>query len=140
MGDPTSRALGALRPDAAFGNVRSSRLVDRLNSLGGPVTRSRDPHEVERPLPALLAAQPGPDAARTLRATARLHAAIGQVEIAVVTEGHHLRAALLSLVEGADRQPWVSCGEPGAVGREMGAPTSSLRLAGGWFNRPVAPR
>ncbi len=140
MGDPTSRALGALRPDAAFATARSSRLVDRLDSLGGPVTRSRDPRDVERWLPALLAAQPDPRARRALRATARLHAAIDQVEVGVVTEGDSLRAALLTLVDGADRLPWAGCGEPGALASEMGAPTTSLRVADGWLSRPVAPR
>ena len=140
MGDPTSRALGALRPEAAFATARTSRLVDRLDDLGAPVSRSRDPREVERWLPALVAAQPDPAARRALRATARLHAAIDQVEVAVVTDGDVLRAALLTLVDGPDRQPWVSCGDPAAVGHEMGAPATSVRLAGGWLSRPVAPR
>jgi hypothetical protein len=140
MGDPAARALGALRPDAAFGTSRSSRLVDRLDDLGGTVVRSRDPRAVELRLPVLLAAQPDPRTRRALRVTARLHAAMDQVEVAVVTEGGHLRAVLLTLVEGADRQPWVGCGEPAALGREMGAPTTSLRLAAGWFSRPLAPR
>jgi hypothetical protein len=141
MGDPTARALGALRPDAAFATARTHRLVDRLDSLGGPVTRSRDPHEVERRLPALLAAQPAPAARRALRATARLHAAIGQVEVAVAsTDDGRPRAVLLTLLDGTDRQPWVGCGEPAALGREMGAPVTSLRLADGWLSRPVAPR
>ncbi|MGY1743520.1 MULTISPECIES: hypothetical protein [unclassified Blastococcus] len=140
MGDPTARALGALRPDAAFANARSSRLVDRLDALSGTVTRSRDPREVERRLPALLAAQPGRRARVALRAAARLHAAMGQVEVAAVTDGTRLRAALLTLVDGPDRQPWVGSGEPAAFGSEMGAPVTSLRLAEGWLSRPVAPR
>jgi hypothetical protein len=140
MGDPTARALGVLRPDAAFATARTSRLVDRLDSLGRPVTRSRDPRDVERWLPGLLAAQPDPRARRALRATARLHAAIDQVEVAVVTDGDHLRAALLTLVDGADRHPWTGCGEPAALAREMGAPATSLRLADGWLSRPAAPR
>ncbi len=140
MGDPTARALGALRPDAAFATARTSRLVDRLDSLGAPVVRSRDPRDLEHRLPALLAAQPDPRIRLALRATARLHAAIGQVEVAAVTEGDRLRAALLTLVEGADRLPWVGCGEPAALAREMGAPATSLRVADGWLSRPVAPR
>ncbi|SEO71025.1 hypothetical protein [Trujillonella endophytica] len=140
LGDPTSRALGALRPDAAFATARSSRLVDRLDALGPPVSRSRAPRDVERVLPGLLAAQPDRRVRAALRATARLHAAIGQVEAAVVGEGDAMRAALLTLVDGADRQPWVGCGEPEAFGREMGAPTTSVRLAGGWLSRPVVPR
>lgn len=140
MGDPTLRALGALRPDAAFATTRTTRLVDRLDDLGAPVTRSRDPREVERWLPDLLAAQPDRSSRLLVRAAARLHAAIGQVEVAVAPGGAAPRAVLLTLVEGADRQPWVACGDPAALGREMGAPSTSLRLAAGWFNRPAAPR
>ncbi|WP_409330501.1 hypothetical protein [Trujillonella humicola] len=140
MGDPTLRALGELRADAAFATVRSHRLVDRLDALGGPVARSRDPREVERWLPVLLAAQPEPAGRRLLRATARLHAAIGQVEVAVAPGGGSARAVLLTVVDGSDRHPWVAGGDPSAVGLEMGAPSTSLRLAAGWFSRPVAPR
>jgi hypothetical protein len=140
LGDPTSRALGVLRPEAAFATARTSRLVDRLDGLGGPVTRSRDPREVERRLPALLEAQPDARSRSLLRATARLHAAIGQVEVAVAPDGPRLRAALLTLVDGPDRQPWVGCGDPAALDREMGAPATSLRLRGGWFSRPAVPR
>ncbi|MGY1772984.1 hypothetical protein [Blastococcus sp. SYSU D00813] len=140
MGDPTLRALGGLRADAAFATTRTTRLVDRLDALGGPALRSREPREVERWLPALLAAQPDPARRLLLRAAARLHAAIGQVEVAVVPGDGSPRAVLLTLVDGADRQPWVSCGDPAAVGREMGAPSTSLRLAAGWLSRPVAPR
>lgn len=140
MGDPTLRALGALRADAAFATTRTTRLVDRLDELGGPVDRSRDPRAVERWLSPLLAAQPDPAARRFLRAAARLHAAVGQVEVAVVPGDGAPRAVLLTLVDGADRQPWVASGDPAAVGREMGAPSTSLRLAAGWLSRPVAPR
>ena len=140
MGDPTLRALGALRPEAAFATTRTSRLVDRLDDLGGSVARSRDPREVDRRLGALLAAQPDEPSRDLLRAAARLHAAIGQVEVAVLTDGARSRAALLTLVDGPDRQPWVGCGEPAALGREMGAPTTSLRLTSGWFSRPAVPR
>ncbi|RBY90025.1 hypothetical protein DQ240_02570 [Blastococcus sp. TF02A-26] len=140
LGDPTSRALGSLRPEAAFGTARTARLVDRLDDLGAPVVRSRDPREVERLLPALLVAQPDTRSRLLLRATARLHASVGQVEVAVAAEGASVRAALLTLVDGVDRQPWVGCGEPAALGQEMGAPATSLRLADRWFNRPAVPR
>ena len=125
---PTPRS----RPPAAAGWSTAS------TDLGGPVSRSRDPRDVERWLPALLAAQPDPAARSALRATARLHAAIDQVEVAVV--GDDARAVLLTLVDGADRQPWVGCGDPAAFGSEMGAPSTSLRVADGWLSRPAAPR
>ncbi|MGY1746368.1 hypothetical protein [Blastococcus sp. SYSU D00695] len=140
LGDPTARALGALRPDAAFATTRTRRLVDRLDALGVPVARSRDPRDVERRLPAVLAALPDPVARRALRATARLHAAIGQVEVAVAADGDAVRAVLLTLVDGPARQPWVAAGDPAAVGGEMGSPATSVRVAGGWLSRPVAPR
>jgi hypothetical protein len=140
LGDPTSRALGVLRPEAAFGTARTGRLVDRLDASGATVLRSRDPAEVERRLPVLLAAMPDGRSRHLLRATARLHAAVGQVEVAVATEGPRVRATLLTLVDGADRQPWVGCGEPGDLDREMGRPATSLRLAGRWFSRPAVPR
>ncbi|WP_231502878.1 hypothetical protein [Blastococcus sp. URHD0036] len=140
LGDPTSRALGLLRPEASFATARTSRLVDRLDGAGGSVARSRDPREVERRLPALLAAQPDGRCRDLLRAAARLHAAIGQVEVAVLTDGPRVRATVLTLVDGADRQPWVGCGDPAALDHEMGAPATSLRVSAGWFSRPPAPR
>jgi hypothetical protein len=134
LGDPTSRRLAARLPTSVLGNVRSSRLVDELDDVAGPggapVVRSRDPRVLERWLPALL-----PDAdprVRTfLRATARLHAAIGEVELAVVADGDTLRAGLLTLVDGADRWPWWGTG-PG-LRTEMGAPLVGLTApARGW--------
>ena len=60
---------------------------------------------------------PIPRARAFLRATARLHAAIGQVELAVVADGDTLRAGLLTLVDGADRWPWWGTGAGGCARR-----------------------
>jgi hypothetical protein len=57
LGDPTLRAIGRLRPEAAFANARSARLVDTLDEAG-PVHRTRDPAELEQGLAALLAREP----------------------------------------------------------------------------------
>jgi hypothetical protein len=130
LGDPTLRAIGRLRPEAAFANARSARLVDALDAVG-PVHRTRDPAELERRLPALLAREPDRRARAALRVTARLHAAIGQVELATVADGDRLRAGLLTLVDGPDRRPWWGTSEVGALGTEMGAPLVSLTLRGG---------
>jgi hypothetical protein len=130
LGDPTLRATGRLRPEAAFASARSARLVDALDAVG-PVHRTRDPAELERRLPALLARQPDRRARAALRVTARLHAAIGQVELATVADGDRLRAGLLTLVDGPDRRPWWGTSEVGALGTEMGAPLVSLTLRGG---------
>ena len=133
LGDPTSRLLAARLPTAVLGNVRSSRLVDELDGVGPgstPVLRSRDAGVLERWLPALLAAA-DPPARSFLRATARLHAAIGQVELALMADGGALRAGLLTLVDGADRWPWWGTG-PG-LRTEMGAPLVGLTApARGW--------
>ncbi|MGY1813444.1 hypothetical protein [Blastococcus sp. SYSU D00820] len=140
MGDPTLRALGRRRPDAAFGNARSSRLVDALDTLDRPVHRTRDPRELERRLPELLDREPDRRARPFLRAAARLHAAIGQLEVAVVPDGARTGALLLTLVDGADRQPWWGSSAIGGLTREMGAPVVDLTVATGWLSRPRAPR
>ncbi|WP_232806728.1 hypothetical protein [Geodermatophilus chilensis] len=126
LGDPTLRAIGRRRPEAAFANARSARLVDDLDDAG-PVHRTRDPAELDRRLSALLAREPDRRTRTALRVTARLHAAIGQVEVATAADGER---ALLTLVDGADRRPWWSTPD---VGRrtEMGAPLVSLTLRGG---------
>ena len=126
LGDPTLRAIGRRRPEAAFANARSARLVDDLDHAGA-VHRTRDPAELDRRLPALLAREPDRGTRTALRVTARLHAAIGQVELAAGADGAR---DLLTLVDGADRRPWW--GTPGAGWRtEMGAPLVSLTLSGG---------
>ena len=129
LGDPTTRALAQMTPTAAFGNARSHGLVDELDEVGD-VARSRDPREVERWLPELLAREADPRARSFLRAAARLHAAIGQLEVAVVADGRRLRAGLLTLVEGTDRWPWWGASEAGGLRRQMNAPLVSLTGSG----------
>jgi hypothetical protein len=127
LGDPTLHAIGRLRPEAAFANARTARLVDALDEAG-PVRRTRNPAELERRLPALLAREPDPRAREALRVCTRLHAAIGQVELATPSDGDRLPTGLLTLVDGPDRWPWW--GTPG-LPTEMGAPLVSLTLRGG---------
>ncbi|MGZ4623328.1 MAG: hypothetical protein ACXVGD_14630 [Blastococcus sp.] len=136
LGDPTARELAAALPTAVLANVRSNRLVDELDGVGD-VVRSTDPAELEPWLPALLAREPDPRACGFLRACARLHAAIGQLEIAVVTDGGRLRAGLLTLVDDADRWPWWGTSEIGGLRTEMGAPLVGLTVpARGWPRAP----
>ncbi len=125
LGDPTARALGTRQQDMLIGTERSSRLVDDLDAAG-PAVRSRDPRELERWLPELLAHEPDRRSRGFLRAAARLHAVIGQVELAVVADGDVLRAGLLTLVDGNDRWPWWGWTGIGGLGAEMGAPLAGL--------------
>ena len=127
---PSATRLGgdfpiARQPDGLIGNERSSRLVDGLDGVG-PAVRSRDPRALERWLPELLAHEPDRRARGFLRAAARLHAAIGQVELAVVPDGDVLHAGLLTLVDGEDRWPWWGWTGIGGLGTEMGAPLVGL--------------
>jgi hypothetical protein len=135
LGDPTARALSARLPTSVLGNVRSVGLVDGLDGPAGtPVLRSRDPRVLERWLPALLARADGRRARVFLRAAARLHAAIGQLELAVVADGDDLRAGLLTLVDGEDRWPWWGTGD--GLRTQMGAPLVGLTVPGrGWPSR-----
>jgi hypothetical protein len=103
MGDPTARRLAATFLDGRIGNVRSRGLVD-LD--GARVRRSREPAALERELPFLLDRVRTPAERSFLRATARLHAAIGQLEVATTDDGAESRAVLLTLVDGVDRWPW----------------------------------
>ncbi|NEK85376.1 hypothetical protein GCU60_06310 [Blastococcus saxobsidens] len=125
LGDPTAAALAARLPTSVLGNARSTRLVDVLDDVG-PVQRSRDPRVLERVLPALLAAVPDRRTGDFLRATARLHAALGQLEVAVAGTGP-APGVLLTLVDGTDRWPWWSTDEAG-LRTEMGAPVVSLTV------------
>ena len=126
LGDPTVRALAARLPTAVVSNQRSSRLVDGLDAVG-EVSRSVDPAELERWLPPLLA-RADARSRRFLRAAARLHAAIGQVELAVIEDGGALQAGLLTLVDGSDRWPWWGTTSVGGLSTEMGAPLVSLTV------------
>lgn len=132
LGDPTAAELAAALPDSVLANVRSRRLVDELDGVGA-VRRTRDPEALERWLPALLRAEPGDrasgDRARAfLRAAARLHAAIGRLEIAVVADGNEVQAGLLTLVDGADRWPWWGTSRIGGLGDLPGSPLVGLTV------------
>ena len=137
LGDPTARHLAARFQDGVIATVRTQRLVDDLDEVG-PVTRSHDPRVLDRWLPALTARETAPRVREFLRATARLHAAIGEVELAVVADGDMPRAALLTLVDGADRRPWWGFGDGAALRTELGSPAVGLTApARDW---PPVPR
>ena len=102
LGDPTARRLAARLPDSVLATSRTAAVVDDLDDVG-TVVRSRDPRVLEQWLPGLLARHPDPRAREFVRAAARLHAAIGQLELAVVPGGRAPRAALLTL--GGRRRP-----------------------------------
>ncbi|MGY1721907.1 hypothetical protein [Blastococcus sp. SYSU DS0533] len=127
LGDPTARALAARLPTAVLANERSTRLVDALEQVGS-VERGREGQLLERWLPALLAAAPDRRARGLLRTAARLHAATGHLEVAVVADGDRLRAGLLTLLDGGDRWPWWGVAGNGGLGTEMGAPVSTFSV------------
>nr|WP_243850791.1 hypothetical protein [Modestobacter marinus] len=133
LGDPTVRHLAAGLPDAQLATTRSRRLVDELDTVAD-VSRSRDPREVERWLPAVLAQLPAPQRPFVC-AAARLHAAIGELEVAVVPADDGPRALLLTLLDrggsGAERWPWWGTSEIGGLRRELGAPSATLTSAAG---------
>ncbi|WP_369132658.1 hypothetical protein [Modestobacter sp. I12A-02662] len=133
LGDPTLSSLAACLPDAATGTTRSRRLVDELDSVG-EVHRSTDPAALERVLPALLARVPA-DQRSFVRAAARLHAAIGWLEVAVVRRGDDVTAVLLTLLDrrpdGTDRWPWWGWSDGGGLRRELGSPWASLTASAG---------
>jgi hypothetical protein len=124
LGDPTAREVAARLPDAVLATGRTRRLVDDLDD-GGAVTRSRDPRALERWLPALEAREPDARAREFLRTAARLHAAIGQLELAV-RDDDGPRAALLTLVDGGTRWPWWGFGDGAPLRTELGFPAVSL--------------
>jgi hypothetical protein len=135
LGDPTARQLKGRLEDAVIATTRTRTLLDHLDELG-PVTRSRDPRVLELRLPDLV--QHAPATGTFLRAAARLHAAIGQLEVAVVDHGSRPRAALLTLVDGAERRPWSGFADGGALRTGSGSPAVSLTApARGW---PPVPR
>ncbi len=133
LGDPTLRRLAAAMPDSSLATSRSRRLVDELDTVA-EVQRSRDPAEVERRLPAVLARVP--ERQRTfVRAVARLLAAIGQLEVAVVPAADGPAAVLLTLLDrrttGEDRWPWWGSSDVGGLRRELGSPTVALTASAG---------
>jgi hypothetical protein len=121
LGDPTARQLKARLEDGVIATSRTSELLDDLDERG-PVVRSRDSRVLERWLPEVGSGR----AAAFVRASARLHAAIGQVELAVVADGQRPRAALLTLVDGADRRPWWGFADTGPLHTVPGSPAVSL--------------
>jgi hypothetical protein len=125
LGDPTQREIAARLPGSLVATERSSRLVDELDDVAA-VLRTRDPRALDRELPGLLEREPDPRARGFLRSTARLHAAIGGVELAMVPGDDGPRAALLTLVEGADRWPWWGFSDLGGLRTELGSPLVSL--------------
>jgi len=132
LGDPTARQLKARLDDSVLATVRTSALLDDLDRHG-PVVRSRDPRVLERWLPDI-----GASAGDFVRATARLHAAIGQLEVAVVADGDRVRAALLTLVDGDERRPWWGCTEDGPLPTGLGSPSVTFTAPPG--NWPPVPR
>jgi len=133
LGDATLRALIAGLPDAATATTRSRSLVDELDSVG-EVRRSTDPAALERVLRALLPRVPA-DQRAFVRAAARLHAAIGALEVAVVHRGDDVAAVLLTLLghgpAGTDRWPWWGWSDVGGLRRELGSPWASLTASRG---------
>jgi hypothetical protein len=143
MGDPVVRALADRLPEAVVANVRSSRLVDELDGSGGRVERGADPAWIDRRLPDLLAREPDARVRRALRLLARVHAAAGELELAVVGRvgDGPVRGALLTLVDGPDRWPWWGWSDVGGLRTEMGAPLVGVTVRGGWRapQLPVVP-
>jgi hypothetical protein len=140
LGDPTARQLSARLPDGVIATVRTRGLRDDLDDLedGVPVTRSREPRVLERWLSTLLAREDDPRARDFLRASARLHAAIGEVELAVVADGNGPRAALLTLLDGPYRRPWWGFAAGGPLPTQLGSPAVTLTApARDW---PPVPR
>ncbi|GHE10602.1 hypothetical protein GCM10011381_20380 [Klenkia taihuensis] len=110
MGDPVLAALGArLGTGASFRTARSRALVDALDEVG-PVQRSTDPAGLERWLPVLLAHRPAGSRRADVRALARVHAAAGVLEHAVVLGDDGARAGLLTLLDSGVRRPWFGFG------------------------------
>jgi hypothetical protein len=133
LGDPTLAHLAAQLPDSSSSTSRSRRLVDELDTVA-EVRRSREPAELERILPAVLSRLPEHQRA-FVRAAARLHAAIGQLEVAVVPAAAGPAAVLLTLLDrrsGAeDRWPWWGSTDVGGLRRELGSPWVALTASAG---------
>jgi hypothetical protein len=121
LGDPTARQLKARLQDGVIATGRTSGLLDDLDERGS-VTRSRDPRVLERWLAEFVRGRAG----AFVPASARLHAAIGQVELAVVADGNRPRAALLTLLDGADRRPWWGLADGVPLRTGPGSPAVSL--------------
>jgi hypothetical protein len=141
LGDPTLGQLAAALPSASVANARSRRLVDELDSVA-EVVRTTEPAVLERWLPALLDRLPA--AQRPfVRASARLHAAIGALELAVVPGDDAPAALLLTLLDpsSGERWPWWGTSDVGGLRRELGSPSVTLSASSGlrWFAGRTAP-
>ena len=133
LGDPTVRhlsaRLSAARVPAGHSTDRSRALVDELDGVAA-VQRTRDPAAVDRWLPAVLARVPRPQ--RTfVRTAARVHAALGELELAVVPTRDGVAAALLTFVDGDDRWPWWGLSDLGGLRTQLGVPLVSLTASVG---------
>jgi hypothetical protein len=137
LGDPTARQLAARLADGVLATTRTQALVDDLDDVG-PAVRSRDPRVLERWLPDLLAREPDPRAREFVRAAARLHAAIGQLEVAVVRDQEGPPTGLLTLVDGAVRRPWWGFADGGPLPTALGSP--DVRLTAPARDWPPVPR
>ncbi|SDO15474.1 hypothetical protein SAMN05660199_01379 [Klenkia soli] len=130
LGDPVLAALGArLGTGAVFQTSRSRSLVDSLDTVG-PVLRSTRPADLERWLPTFLDHRPAGARRADLRALARVHAAAGSLEHAVVLDGGRPRAGLLTVLDGASRRPWWGFGQPGGAATAPGQPWVALAASG----------
>ncbi len=140
LGDPVLAALGsALGTGASFATARSRRLVDSLDEMG-PVRRSQDAGELERWLPVLLDRRPTGTRREVLRSLARVHAAAGVLEHAVLLDRGQVRAGLLTLVDGAARRPWWGFSEVGGLEQGPGQPLVSLGASSGVLTRRTLSR
>jgi hypothetical protein len=131
LGDPTLGHLATALPSASLANARSRRLVDELDSVAD-VVRMTDPAGVDRWLPALLDRLPAAER-RFVRASARLHAAVGALELAVVPGNGAPAALLLTLLDpvSGDRWPWWGFSDVGGLRRELGSPVVTLTASAG---------
>lgn len=135
LGDPTLAAVAQrLGTGVSFATTRSRALVDGLSDVG-PVTRSRDAAALERWLPRLLEERPAGSARPVVRALARVHAAAGVLEHAVVRSGDHVLAGLLTLVDGDVRRPWWGFSEIGGLAEGPGQPLVSLTATSSGVSR-----
>jgi hypothetical protein len=142
LGDPTLRYLAAALPSASLANARSRRLVDELDSVAD-VVRTTDPSAIDHGLPAVLDRLPARDRA-FVRACARVLAAVGGLELAVVRGDGAPAALVLTLLDpvSGDRWPWWGTSEVGGLRRELGSPVVTLTASSGLrvLSRRTAPR
>ncbi|MCW2582790.1 MAG: hypothetical protein JWQ53_1580 [Klenkia sp.] len=129
LGDPVLAALAdRLGTGASFGTDRTRVLVDDLDTVGD-VRRSRDPGDLERWLPALLARRPAGTPLAHLQAAARVHCALGVLEHAVVVRRGQVVGGLVTLDEGGVRRPWWGSSDVGGLSSAPGQPAVSFSAA-----------